>query len=429
MAALVAALTMAAVLLRWAWRRSCTATGRRGAEARSSSGPALAARDSYEPRPRRGSALCVGAAVVAITALALATLAGFGPMSADLRGRDARSQGQPAVSLPIRSIASASAQIRASESAARHGGALLTRGRAIEARFTASRVALRVVPGTLGLSLAAVGRSHRLERVAPVAPSRAASEILYRHRSISESYRNGPSGLEQALTLRRRQAGRAALVLALRISGSLTPEQAGSQVLFKSRAGAAALRYRKLSAQDATGRQLSADVRVRDRTVQLLIDDRSSRYPLRIGLAVSPAGAGSATTGQSVMAWGANSDGQLGSGSTEASDVPVPVSGLTGVSSVSAGRDHSLATGSRPPTVIGVSPNSGGEVGGTPVTISGIDLTGAMAVHFGRAHASSFTVDSATSITAVSPAGTGVVDVTVTTPGGATPTSAADQFI
>ena len=35
-----------------------------------------------------------------------------------------------------------------------------------------------------------------------------------------------------------------------------------------------------------------------------------------------------------VMAWGANSDGQLGNGSTEASDVPVPVSGLTGVSRV-----------------------------------------------------------------------------------------------
>ena len=63
------------------------------------------------------------------------------------------------------------------------------------------------------------------------------------------------------------------------------------------------------------------------------------------------------------------------------------------------------------------------------MTINGIGLTGATAVDFGPAHASSFTVNSATSITAVSPAGTGAVDVTVTTPGGATPTSAADQFI
>jgi uncharacterized membrane protein len=37
-------------------------------------------------------------------------------------------------------------------------------------------------------------------------------------------------------------------------------------------------------------------------------------------------------------------------------------------------------------------------------------------------------VNSATSITAVSPKGRGTVDVTVTTPAGTSPTSAADQF-
>jgi uncharacterized membrane protein len=37
-------------------------------------------------------------------------------------------------------------------------------------------------------------------------------------------------------------------------------------------------------------------------------------------------------------------------------------------------------------------------------------------------------VNSATSITAVSPKGKGTADVTVTTPEGTSPTSAADQF-
>jgi uncharacterized membrane protein len=37
-------------------------------------------------------------------------------------------------------------------------------------------------------------------------------------------------------------------------------------------------------------------------------------------------------------------------------------------------------------------------------------------------------VNSATSITAVSPKGKGTVDVTVTAPAGTSPTSAADQF-
>src|SRR6202011_1443597 len=50
------------------------------------------------------------------------------------------------------------------------------------------------------------------------------------------------------------------------------------------------------------------------------------------------------------------------------------------------------------------------------------------AVSFGGSQATGYSADSETQITATSPAGTGVVDVTVTTSGGTSPTSAADQF-
>ncbi|MGO9880317.1 MAG: IPT/TIG domain-containing protein [Acidimicrobiales bacterium] len=80
------------------------------------------------------------------------------------------------------------------------------------------------------------------------------------------------------------------------------------------------------------------------------------------------------------------------------------------------------------PTVTAVSPTSGPSTGGTSVTITGTGFTGASAVNFGTAAATSFTVNSSTSITATSPAGSGTVDVTVTTPGGTSATSAADQF-
>ncbi|WP_040871434.1 IPT/TIG domain-containing protein, partial [Nocardia exalbida] len=46
------------------------------------------------------------------------------------------------------------------------------------------------------------------------------------------------------------------------------------------------------------------------------------------------------------------------------------------------------------------------------------NLTGATAVTFGGTPAASFTINSATQITAVAPAGTGTVQVTVTTAGG-----------
>lgn len=82
------------------------------------------------------------------------------------------------------------------------------------------------------------------------------------------------------------------------------------------------------------------------------------------------------------------------------------------------------------PVVTAISPASGPLSGGTTVTITGSNFTGATAVSFGRTPASSFTVNSDTSITAVSPAAAGVgpVDVTVTTPDGTSATSAADRF-
>ena len=75
-----------------------------------------------------------------------------------------------------------------------------------------------------------------------------------------------------------------------------------------------------------------------------------------------------------------------------------------------------------------VAPSTGPAAGGTSVTITGTNLTGASAVHFGANAATGVVVNSATSVTATSPAGTGTVDVTVTTPGGTSATSSADQF-
>jgi hypothetical protein len=82
-----------------------------------------------------------------------------------------------------------------------------------------------------------------------------------------------------------------------------------------------------------------------------------------------------------------------------------------------------------PPTVTGVSPKRGPVAGGTEVTITGANFTGATAVSFGSTAAREFTVRSATSISAQSPPGAvGTVDVTVTNAAGTSPVTKADSF-
>jgi hypothetical protein len=125
---------------------------------------------------------------------------------------------------------------------------------------------------------------------------------------------------------------------------------------------------------------------------------------------------------------------------TPASPIPFPGTGPTDVTVSDAGGTSSNS----PPVVFtyaifdtnvtGISPNAGPVAGGTTVTITGNGFNTATSVHFGTAAATSFHVNSDSSITAVSPAsplaspGTGPVDVTVTTPLGTSPIVVQDEF-
>jgi hypothetical protein len=75
-----------------------------------------------------------------------------------------------------------------------------------------------------------------------------------------------------------------------------------------------------------------------------------------------------------------------------------------------------------PPAITKVAPASGPAGGGTSVTLTGVGFTGATAVAFGSTAAQSFIVNSATSITAVSPEESAAkVSIRVTTPAGTSP--------
>src|SRR5271166_2474538 len=81
------------------------------------------------------------------------------------------------------------------------------------------------------------------------------------------------------------------------------------------------------------------------------------------------------------------------------------------------------------PTVSGVSPNTGSTAGGTSVTITGTGFISGATVAFGATAATGVTVVSGTEITATSPAeSAATVNVRVTTTGGTSATSSADDF-
>ncbi|MGA7797131.1 MAG: IPT/TIG domain-containing protein, partial [Methanoregula sp.] len=81
------------------------------------------------------------------------------------------------------------------------------------------------------------------------------------------------------------------------------------------------------------------------------------------------------------------------------------------------------------PTITGISPAAGPTAGGTVITITGTNLTNATAVTFGSTAATHVTVVNATAVTATAPAhAAGTVDVTITTPGGTSAKSSADQY-
>jgi hypothetical protein len=102
---------------------------------------------------------------------------------------------------------------------------------------------------------------------------------------------------------------------------------------------------------------------------------------------------------------------------------------VTGPGGTSASNSSDLFTFVLTPRVSGLRPNRGSADGGTRLTITGVNFTGATAVSFGGINAR-FKVVNDRSITAISPpvADPAAVDVAVTSPYGTSTISNADRF-
>jgi hypothetical protein len=106
---------------------------------------------------------------------------------------------------------------------------------------------------------------------------------------------------------------------------------------------------------------------------------------------------------------------------------PVTVTTVGGTSASTSASQFDYTPAGAAPTITNVSPNYGPPAGGTAVTITGSNFTGATAVDFGATPVA-FTVVSDTVLTTVAPPGSGAVDITVTNATGTSAIWAADQF-
>jgi IPT/TIG domain/HYDIN/CFA65/VesB-like, Ig-like domain len=144
---------------------------------------------------------------------------------------------------------------------------------------------------------------------------------------------------------------------------------------------------------------------------------------------------GSGLTGASAVSFGTQAaTGLVVDSDTQIHAVTPPGGGVVDVTVVTPGGTTAVNPASHftylgaTVSVTALNPSQGPSTGGTKVVISGSGLSGATQVLFGAFAASGFTQDSDSQITAISPAGSGVVDILVATISGTSAVNPADQF-
>ena len=111
-----------------------------------------------------------------------------------------------------------------------------------------------------------------------------------------------------------------------------------------------------------------------------------------------------------------------------AGPVDVTVTNAGGTSTISSADVYTYSGSATAPAMGSITPTSGPAAGGTVVTLTGAGFSGATAVKFGAQAATNVQVRNDEVIVATSPAGSGVVDISVTTPLGTSEATSGDQF-
>jgi hypothetical protein len=131
------------------------------------------------------------------------------------------------------------------------------------------------------LGLASVGRGAAATQQGSTTPHTKANRVEYSLRGITQSFINGPLGLEQTFELAQRPTGSGPVELTLRTAGALRTHVGGGAATI-TLANAHKLTLSGLGVRDANGAGVPARFELRHGQLRIRVDDESARYPLRI---------------------------------------------------------------------------------------------------------------------------------------------------
>jgi FG-GAP repeat len=161
-----------------------------------------------------------------------------------------------------------------------HGLAARNPDQGLGLRFTPAGATVAAGSARLGLGLAAYGRPGAMSRPAAATPAARGNEVAYRLGALTESYADGPLGLEQSFELASRPvAGRGPLTFLVLVPGA-SMRADGGEVLLGDRGQE--LRYDDLVVTDADGRRVPAALSVQGDDIAIKVDDTGAAYPLHV---------------------------------------------------------------------------------------------------------------------------------------------------
>jgi hypothetical protein len=217
----------------------------------------------------------------------------------------------------------------------RDGFDVLNSAQGLNAHFTSKGMEIDLRQLRWKMIPCGYGYGEKLNTLETVQPESNDNRLSYRRKQLTETYVNGPAGLEQIFTISQKPDRTRGLPLTIKIAlgSDLTArvEPDGTTLNLQNRVGKTLLRYAGLEASDVDGRGMRAWIEIQHAEMLLRVDDAGAKYPVTIDPLIQLA--------ELTASDGATSD-ELGysvavSGSTVAVGAPLDsVNGFFGVGAV-----------------------------------------------------------------------------------------------